>query len=584
MLLHKVHIKGFRNFKDCEINLNEKSLVIGPNDIGKSNFLYALRLLLDKGLSELALELDDSDFYVFEDTATASITLYFKDVDEEVLLSKLRGNVAEGKFVIRYEGYRDVPETPYRIFIGADEEKFEEIETRNYLRFLNLKFINSYRDLQTYISRERKKLLQRAKEGRNATEIKSDDASIDKIQKSLIQVNDAISSLSYISSATKDLNKELSSLSEHHSTNEVVFDPKTADTKKFVENLSLAAKVDGKVVNLGGDGRNNQVFLALWANSLTQESVDSVQVSIFCIEEPEAHLHPHQQRKLARYLVEKLDGQVLITSHSPQIVSEFKADSIVSLFNAGPATEAADDGCSRKFKNAVMELGYRLNTINCESFFSSAVLLVEGMSEVSFYRALAKEKKIDLDRLNMAIVSVEGLSFSQYIKIYEHLNIPWVLRTDFDFFKNKGKKTYRCAGLQRAYSLYTNVYVENKELNELFDKVSNTIKNLPTPEVPDNMLDQIAEIRQSLRKGNIFLSSENLELDLINSEINEDLLEYHEVDNDEDLLISMQERKASEMFNFLSEKSESLKKIKAEVLLAPLLTCKKIIEDKNGGD
>lgn len=54
ILLYISHasIKGFRNFKDSEINLNEKTLVIGANDIGKSNLIYALRILLDKKLSE----------------------------------------------------------------------------------------------------------------------------------------------------------------------------------------------------------------------------------------------------------------------------------------------------------------------------------------------------------------------------------------------------------------------------------------------------------------------------------------------------------------------------------------------------
>lgn len=36
-------------------------------------------------------------------------------------------------------------------------------------------------------------------------------------------------------------------------------------------------------------------------------------------EEPGAYLHPHQQRELARYLSDVLNGQVILTSHSPYI-------------------------------------------------------------------------------------------------------------------------------------------------------------------------------------------------------------------------------------------------------------------------
>jgi putative ATP-dependent endonuclease of OLD family len=62
MILSTVELKGFRNFKNALINLKEKSLIIGANDVGKTNLIWALRLLLDKGLSEYDIEPRDSDF------------------------------------------------------------------------------------------------------------------------------------------------------------------------------------------------------------------------------------------------------------------------------------------------------------------------------------------------------------------------------------------------------------------------------------------------------------------------------------------------------------------------------------------
>lgn len=65
MLLEKIHIKGFRNFDDTEISFHKKTLIIGANDVGKTNLLYALRLLFDKSISEHDLELKESDFNAY---------------------------------------------------------------------------------------------------------------------------------------------------------------------------------------------------------------------------------------------------------------------------------------------------------------------------------------------------------------------------------------------------------------------------------------------------------------------------------------------------------------------------------------
>jgi len=48
MKLATVKLQGFRNFKTAEINLAKKSLIIGANDVGKTNLLWAIRLLLDR--------------------------------------------------------------------------------------------------------------------------------------------------------------------------------------------------------------------------------------------------------------------------------------------------------------------------------------------------------------------------------------------------------------------------------------------------------------------------------------------------------------------------------------------------------
>lgn len=64
MQITKVHIKGFRNFDDVWIYAGNPSLLIGPNDSGKTNFLTALRLLFDRPYSDMDLDLLDSDYNI----------------------------------------------------------------------------------------------------------------------------------------------------------------------------------------------------------------------------------------------------------------------------------------------------------------------------------------------------------------------------------------------------------------------------------------------------------------------------------------------------------------------------------------
>lgn len=52
MRIENIHIKGFRNFDDEKITFQDKTLIIGANDVGKTNLIYALRLLFDKSISE----------------------------------------------------------------------------------------------------------------------------------------------------------------------------------------------------------------------------------------------------------------------------------------------------------------------------------------------------------------------------------------------------------------------------------------------------------------------------------------------------------------------------------------------------
>jgi putative ATP-dependent endonuclease of OLD family len=52
MHISRIRIKNFANFSNLDVSTSESVVIVGENKVGKSNFIFALRLLLDPTLPE----------------------------------------------------------------------------------------------------------------------------------------------------------------------------------------------------------------------------------------------------------------------------------------------------------------------------------------------------------------------------------------------------------------------------------------------------------------------------------------------------------------------------------------------------
>lgn len=583
MRLKTLYIKGFRNFKEATINFNNQSLIIGANDVGKTNLLYALRILLDRGFSDLDLELKESDFYAYEETNEVIITAFFDDIKEDCILSKMKGDISgDGKLVIKYLATKG---EDYKFFCGKSDadEDLHEYAIPYYRKVLNIKYINSKRDFWGYINKTKNILLQQAKEDRSAETIDMDDALYKQISDKLKEVDSQIPELSYVKNATEQINEELNKLAIHNQEQKVVFDTASTDTDSVINKISITSKHGDKKLLIGGEGRLNQIYLSLWA-SQNRISEYSNEVSILCVEEPEAYLHPHQQRELARYLCQVLKGQVILTSHSPYIVCEFSPNSIMRLYKDDQETKVASDGCSSVIEEGFDGFGYRMSVIPAEAFFADCVILVEGQSELIFYKTLAKQIGIDLDRLNISILSVEGVGFNTYAKILGALGIYWVARTDNDIFKIQHQDAYRFAGIERGLELAKQSCDLEETDEKVIDAYSCKIHGFADKNsIPSKVLETADKLRDVLANYDIFIADVDFETDLCNGPLKDALKEYYgDLLSDSSLIKKMKSHKAINIYDFLKNHKERLEALADDYIAKPLLSAKNYIEDKYG--
>ncbi|PEV98058.1 hypothetical protein CN425_22135 [Bacillus cereus] len=607
MKLEYVELVNFRNIVHTKLRFNKKTLIIGANDIGKTNVLYSLRLLLDKSLSENDLEPRDEDFCIYsqENENEFSITLHFTEATEECILSSFRDFISdENEVFIRYKATRTRAggTKNYQILVGTSIEKLEVVPSRFYLRALNMRYVSATRQIDQYLKAQKNKLIEYLKDARTEEEEKTDNEKFEILGDKVKEIESELNSLTFIGKAGDTLNQQLRDLSEHHHEQSLKLGVDLPSNDDLFKKVSLLSTIEDNAIQLGGEGRKNQAFIALWS-ALNQISIQDGQpneVSIFCIEEPESHLHPHQQRKLSEYLIQVLPTQVILTSHSPYIASEFKPNSIMRLHTeqGSQATICNQSGVSEALGDTIKGMEYRLNALIAEAYFSDCVLLVEGTSEVVFYKHLANQLKVDLDKLNISILSVEGVGFKRYIDLLNALGIAWVMRTDNDYqkFHRKNqalKEAYYLQGIRRLISIYQTkcsrkIPIRSQEVNLttlISEHAESLTENVTNCDVHRNNMYKV--FYKHLGNYGLFLSKEGLEEDVYNSNstMKEAIDNYFTPNPTEEevLIISdkiekMKDKKSTFMYKFLKGNKEFLSSLESDPLAEPLYACRIIVQ------
>src|SRR5690625_3435755 len=108
MNLKSITIKNFRNYEHVELALQNKNILFGRNDFGKTNFLYAIRFLFDPSIRNKGFDM--SDYHEKNISQPIEITLEIdisdeNDDDNEFIRAKVKeaAEFSTGSFFIQIE-------------------------------------------------------------------------------------------------------------------------------------------------------------------------------------------------------------------------------------------------------------------------------------------------------------------------------------------------------------------------------------------------------------------------------------------------------------------------------------------------
>ena len=129
MELSRISISNFRNFSAIDVSLAGSVVVVGENRVGKSNLLYALRLLLDPTFADSARQLSFSDFWDGLKVPAADNKIQFaveiKDFEEDLDVLAL---LTDFRLADDPETVRLVYEFRPRAGLEGDPESEEDFE------------------------------------------------------------------------------------------------------------------------------------------------------------------------------------------------------------------------------------------------------------------------------------------------------------------------------------------------------------------------------------------------------------------------------------------------------------------------
>lgn len=453
MRLVEVKIENFRGIRILNLPLDNLTVLIGENNSGKSTILEAIRLVLTRVLRR-AGQFTEYDFHLVDETSVPQtahnikITLHFAEDREnewpETVIQQMDEVVQLGTdglnhIWLKAEGSFNPDSASFETKWAFLNSGGVELILRNTApfnlisRFVPLFFLSALRDASQEFGQRGQfwsgflKSINLPDEQRLELE-----TMLQEINSSVIGANTGLT----------EVTQRIADAKRHvplDAMDPVVLEAIPTRVFDMVGKVQVHLKsASGAKLPLHRHGEGTQslsvlmLFQAFAAVNLA-EAYAPESIPILALEEPEAHLHPSAIRSLGSFL-ESMSGQILVSSHSGDLVSRVPVKAIRRLYKDNKETRVGRVEDHHLTPREIQAIDYNIRLTRGYYLFSRCWLLVEGESDFHLMPLLFEAMGHSQDQVSFSVLVISQVidKGEPFIKFAKALGIQWFLMADGD--------------------------------------------------------------------------------------------------------------------------------------------------------